>query len=217
MSSEQREGALREYLFLQNRLSSWLGDGTVETNAHANLISAALNLYQGAVLGGVVAVGGHYGDLPHSYMAAAAAAPPAGDSSGIGGRRPAFEDDFAGELAANSTTVALSLPEFVPRGKTTGALRTPTGDITMTSGWDGPSSLMPPGASGFDIISKCHVEGHAAAYMREQGLNEATLFINNPSVCVSCVKNLPKMLPPGASLRIVTPDNAAQIFTGITK
>lgn len=214
MSPEQREGALREYLFLQVRLSSWLGDGTVEINAHANLISAALNLYQGAVLGGVVTVGGHYGDLPHSYMVAAAVAPPAGDSSGVGGRRPAFEEDFAEEVAANTPPVAPSLPEFVPRGKTTGALRTPTEDVTFTSGWDGPSSLMPSGSSGFDIVSKTHVEGHAAAYMRQCGLNEATLFINNPVVCSSCVKNLPKMLPSGATLQIFTGDGTSHSFTG---
>jgi len=108
-----------------------------------------------------------------------------------------------------------SLPTFTPGGKTSGVLRTPTGDVPLQSGWQGPASSIPRGTSGFDIVTRTHVEGHAAAVMRQQGLTEATVHINNPQICTSCSKLLPRMLPPGSRLTVVLPDGTSVTFTGV--
>jgi hypothetical protein len=106
------------------------------------------------------------------------------------------------------------LPPFKKGGKTSGRLETPTENIPLKSGRAGPASSMPEGSSGFDIVSRTHVEGHAAAWMRQHGVTEATLRINNPVICDSCMANLPRMLAPGSRLTIVTIDGAAITFTG---
>lgn len=53
LSPSDRERALAEYAFLQNRLSFWLSYEYKPAIAHANLLSAALSLYQGAINGGI--------------------------------------------------------------------------------------------------------------------------------------------------------------------
>jgi hypothetical protein len=105
------------------------------------------------------------------------------------------------------------LPKFQPGDKTVGVLRTSIGDVPLSSGWAGPSSAIPRGSPGFDIVSKSHVEGHAAALMRQEGIKEATLFINN-APCRSCVPNLPRMLPSGATLNVVLPDGSIARYVG---
>jgi len=102
LSPEDRSSALREYEFLQSRLTFWRGtyDGEMPLEAIPNLNSAALNLFQGGILSGIVPLPAHYTDFPYSYMAAAGDAPPAGDSSGIGGRHAPAEEDFSGEATA---------------------------------------------------------------------------------------------------------------------
>ena len=82
-------------------------------------------------------------------------------------------------------------------GKTEGVLETVEGDFYLKSGWTGPAKNVPRGASGFNIVTLTHVEGHAVAVMRQLGLKEARVYINNPEVCQSCLQNLPKMLSPG--------------------
>jgi RHS repeat-associated protein len=109
---------------------------------------------------------------------------------------------------------APALAEFVAGGKTSGVLRTAAGDTDLLSGWEGPASSMPKGSSGFDIVTRTHVEGHAAALMRQQGATGGTLFINNPAVCSSCTRLLPSMLPSGVELRVVLPDGTVLPFTG---
>ncbi len=108
-----------------------------------------------------------------------------------------------------------TLPACTPGGKTSGVLRTPTGDLPLQSGWQGPASSIPRGTSGLDIVTRTHVEGHAAAVMRQQGLTEATVYINNPQICTSCSKLLPRMLPPGSRLTVVLPDGTTVTFTGV--
>lgn len=71
------------------------------------------------------------------------------------------------------------------------------------------------GSPGFDGLTLSHVEGHAAALMRQQGNMEGTLYINNPKICGSCTRLLPTMLPPGAVLNVVLPDDSVVQFTGI--
>lgn len=76
---------------------------------------------------------------------------------------------------------------------------------------------MPAGSPGFDGYTLSHVEGHAAALMRQLGIQEAWLRINNPEVCDSCQALLKKMLPPGAVLHIILPDGTElPPFVGVT-
>jgi hypothetical protein len=107
-----------------------------------------------------------------------------------------------------------TLPAFTHGGKTSGILRTPTGDVSLQSGWQGPASSIPRGTSGFDIVTRTHVEGHAAAVMQQQGLVEATVYINNLQICPSCSSLLPRMLPPGSSLTVVLPNGTSVTFVG---
>lgn len=65
LSPEEKQRALAEYSFLQNRLSFWLGYDYKPPMAQGNLISAAQTLYQGAINGGIVQVG----NLPESMLA----------------------------------------------------------------------------------------------------------------------------------------------------
>jgi hypothetical protein len=65
-----KERALVEYSFLQDRLSFWLAYEYKPPVAQANLLSAALTLYQGAVNGGIANVG----NLPQSMLATAGTA-----------------------------------------------------------------------------------------------------------------------------------------------
>jgi hypothetical protein len=108
------------------------------------------------------------------------------------------------------------LAPYIPGGKTSGIFVSPNDTtVELQSGYDGPAILMPEESAGFDSYTLGHVEGHAAALMRQQGMTEGTLYINNPEICVSCRKLLPKMLPPGATLRIVLPDGTVTEFKGI--
>ena len=66
----ERENALAEYSFLQDRLSLWLDYEYKPPTAQGNLLSAALTLYQGAINGGIVRVG----NLPESMLAVAGTA-----------------------------------------------------------------------------------------------------------------------------------------------
>jgi hypothetical protein len=62
---------------------------------------------------------------------------------------------------------------------------------------------MPKGSAGYDIVTRTHVEGDAAAYMRQHGITSGTLYINNPEICSSCNKLLPRMLAEGSSLTVI--------------
>ncbi len=63
-SPAEKERALAEYSFLQDRLSFWLAYDYKPAMAQENLHSAALTLYQGAVNGGIVQAG----HLPRSML-----------------------------------------------------------------------------------------------------------------------------------------------------
>lgn len=108
-------------------------------------------------------------------------------------------------------------PQLAPRedGPTWGILKTGETTLELRSGYDGPALNMPEGSAGFDGVTLGHVEGHAAALMRQMGINEATLEINNPDICVSCEKNLPSMLPPGSTLHVVLPNGSRVDFHGV--
>lgn len=79
---------------------------------------------------------------------------------------------------------------------------------------NGPASTMPKGTPGFDIITRTHVEGHAAAFMQQEAITNGTLYINNPTVCESCTRLLPRMLDEGSRLNVVLPDGSVILFAG---
>jgi HK97 family phage portal protein len=140
----------------------------------------------------------------------------------IGGNGPPLESGtFLGKVGAGlgryvfgplgaliSMTLPLGNGEVVAPysgKKTTGILESAEGDYYLQSGRKGPASNMGGKGSGFDNYTKTHVEGHAAALMRQLGLTEARVYLNNPVICESCLKLLPRMLPPGAKREVVTP------------
>jgi nucleic acid/nucleotide deaminase of polymorphic system toxin len=60
-----------------------------------------------------------------------------------------------------------------------------------------------------------HVEGHAAATMRELKIQEGTLYINHRNgPCPNCDSLLNRMLPSGARLEVVWP-RGAKTYEGI--
>jgi hypothetical protein len=111
-----------------------------------------------------------------------------------------------------------ALPAF--SGKTEGVLRVGDEDVALRSGYDGPSAQLPkprPGMHG-NILS--HVEAHAAAVMRLQRVNRATLYINRiPCTggqrAPGCHLNLPRMLPEGAELTVYGPDGFKWVYRGL--
>jgi hypothetical protein len=92
-------------------------------------------------------------------------------------------------------------------------LESAEGDYYLRSGKAGPASKMGGKGSGFDNYTKTHVEGHAAALMHQLGIMEARVYVNNPRICAACTKLLPRMLPPGAKLEVVTL-TGSQTFAG---
>jgi hypothetical protein len=107
------------------------------------------------------------------------------------------------------------LPQFTPGGKTSGVFRTPTMSVPLQSGRAGPASSIPRCTPGFDAYTRTHVEGHAAALMRHRRIQDATVFINNPTTCPNCMNLLPRMLPPGSTLNVVLPNGVVVPFRGI--
>jgi len=64
---------------------------------------------------------------------------------------------------------------------------------------------------------KSHVEAHAAAIMRQEGLTEATLYINRVPCPgkTGCRAMLARMLPEGARLRVIGPGGFDEVFIGL--
>ena len=108
------------------------------------------------------------------------------------------------------------LPERSASGKTTGIMVPDEGAYLLQSGKQGPAAQIPLGTSGFSGYSKWHVEGHASAIMRQEGISEATLYINNIP-CRSCRLNLRYMLPSEAKLRVVGPEGFDMTYYGVPK
>jgi len=67
---------------------------------------------------------------------------------------------------------------------------------------------------------KAHVEAHAASAMRQLGLDEATLYLNQVP-CISsrggCERMLPRMLGEGRQLRVVVPGQMDRIYQGVPR
>ena len=120
------------------------------------------------------------------------------------------------QATAPAAEAAPTLPPYAG-DKTSGVLRTAAGDIALTSGYKGPSAAMPRGTPGMNGNIKSHVEAHAASIMRQQGLQEATLYINRVPCSGSngCGAMLSRMLPEGARLRVIGPNGYDQVFVGL--
>jgi len=115
------------------------------------------------------------------------------------------------------------LPPF--DGKKTSGILEVAGmdDVFLVSGVNGPSKhFKGVKAPGMDLITKTHVEAHAAALMRMNNITEATLYINNPPCnylvdgkAKGCQNVLPNMLPEGAKLTVIGPNGYKQTFVGL--
>jgi hypothetical protein len=106
MSPDEQKAAFTEYAFLQDRLSFWMSYDYKPPEAQANLISAALSLYQGAVNGRIVSVGGPHTDIPQSMVVVAMGAMALDDSQpGILPKSPSI-----GETFENGPVVSLDAP-----------------------------------------------------------------------------------------------------------
>ncbi len=100
--------------------------------------------------------------------------------------------------------------------KATGVLRINGVDVTLVSGRSGTAASMPSVARGMNGITKTHVEGHAAAVMHQTGVRSATLYINRVPCAGAggCDRLLPRMLPTGATLTVLGPNNFFKVYTG---
>jgi RHS repeat-associated protein len=105
------------------------------------------------------------------------------------------------------------LPDRVPKSPTRGVLVTndhPEGIDLISGGKGGPVQNMPPDTPGMvqQMQRRTDVEPQAAALMRQEDIDEATLYINN-TPCegpLGCDENLPHMLPEGARLTVYIKD-----------
>ncbi len=121
------------------------------------------------------------------------------------------------KVLTNGAASIPELPAFSAGGKTSAVFRSPKGESSLVSGRAGPASLLAKPTPGFNAITSTHVEGHAAAMMRQQGISEATIYINNPRICLPCQQNLANMLPPTSKLTVVLPDGTFKTFIGNAK
>ena len=127
------------------------------------------------------------------------------------------------EGSANAGNTVASTLDDIPRygsswsgartTKTLGILEVPgRGKVYLQSGVNGPYQQLQAGTgSGFNIYTRTHVEGHAVAIMRLEGVKSATLYINNVP-CGACTQNLRFMVPHGSSLTIIGPNNYIRVY-----
>ncbi len=113
------------------------------------------------------------------------------------------------------------VPEYgLEDRKTRGILATPDGsEEPLQSGYEGPSAELPKPRTGTGMNNHnvSHVEAHAAATMRLNGLGEGTLYINREPCPgqVGCDANLHRMLPRGGKLTVYGPDGFAKVYRGL--
>jgi RHS repeat-associated protein len=163
---------------------------------------------------------------PHAYVP-----DPNGwmDPLGLAGCRPVYNpksnrwhDPKTGRFVANPNTFPppKAILPINTGGKTQGVLHTPgQNPLPLTSGVKGPSqAIRGQGLPGFNGNQLTHVEGHAAAHMRINNIQEAILDINK-APCIKgsgggCAGLLPRMLPEGARLTVRHP-GGTDVFIGL--
>ena len=76
---------------------------------------------------------------------------------------------------------------------------------------------MPQGAAGFNIITRSHVEGHAAATMQTLNLTNGTLYLNNVPMRRGrgCDASVAADAWGGRQLRVVVPGEMNQVYVGV--
>jgi hypothetical protein len=87
------------------------------------------------------------------------------------------------------------------------------------SGQGGPTSQLPvPGAGS---VLSSHVEMHAVSAMRQNGLHDATVYINKAPCSFTsargmngCMAKLDDILRPGERVTVYYPPNQVRVFTG---
>jgi len=70
--------------------------------------------------------------------------------------------------------------------------------------------------AGFSVRIRSHVEAHVAAYMRMNGIDRGSLYINR-APCPGprgCDANLSRILPPGAQLTVFAPGARPRVYRG---
>jgi SCP1.201-like deaminase len=106
------------------------------------------------------------------------------------------------------------LPPFIEGGPTHGMLVSGDFEFPLVSGVNGPAAQVAKGTRGFDGYTRTHVEGHSAAFMKQNGIQHAKLYINNPRMCSPCDRLLPRMLEEGSTLEVFLPDGTSRLFIG---
>lgn len=107
------------------------------------------------------------------------------------------------------------MPEFPAYGggKTSGVLVRPDGsEVPLQSGRSGPALDLPKPRPGMNGRIVTHVEAHAAAIMRTEGLQDATLWINRMPCPEDngCLVNLSRMVPTGSTLNVYVMENGSE-------
>lgn len=150
-----------------------------------------------------------------TYAHTSAAVPVALATTTTSGDGEVADGDLS--MLSGARSAAKGLANEVPAyagGKTAGTLVGPGGaENALISGWHPPAALMPKGTPGMNIVTKSHVEAHAAAIMRNEGLANATLWINRAPCggATGCRNLLPRMVPSGSTLTInVVPNGSAR-------
>jgi SCP1.201-like deaminase len=169
------------------------------------------------------------GDAEGAAWSAGAAVPLFGDGAKAGkmikeGVEAAGKASRAADAARGVVTVGgRQLPAYVDEPGGAKGIFTHGGgdDLPLKSGYDGPSKQLPTDRStpGMHNNIKSHVEAHAAATMRLEGIQDATLYINR----IPCTDERPpgchfmleRMLPEGATLTVHGPDNFKWTYHGI--
>ncbi len=204
LSPAEMAYALAQYSFLQDRLSAWLAYDYKPPQAQANLLSAALTLYQGAVNGGVV--GPRH--LPESMLAVAGTASLFSGGAPSRPHKPGIEDPLAvpGQAPKERTTEeAPAEPVLAPKeierlGETVSNSETEIewgkGIKEQNGKWEdyydkmNPDSVqLRPGSKGFDhfndatgeAVSNKTLNTQSMSYIRdpEEIYRRVTRYVND--------------------------------------
>ena len=126
-------------------------------------------------------------------------------------------------LSPTGSRVHPHVPEYVPKGPTRGVFEAGGQTVPLRSQRDGPGEWFhqgdnfPGGKDSGRTFATTHVEGHAAAIMRQEGIMDADVFINRDTgPCASagsCRFVLHKLIPEGSTMRVHFPDPAGGVST----
>jgi RHS repeat-associated protein len=130
---------------------------------------------------------------------------PGGRPEILPGGTPDPAPQSAPGIGGPAMTATPDLPAYGGK-KTSGVLeRAEKTEVDLQSGRDGPALDLPKPRPGMNGRIVTHVEAHATAVMRIDGLDDATLYINRmPCTAANgCKAMLTRMVPTGATLTII--------------